>query len=434
MNIQRDQYGIIALYLFISLVMILFLLPKISFGATSTTIYDNYPFPGGSVSAVTSTPRKLNTFSPINSGILHSGYSYLGGGGATTTFQIRTIGGGTILSTSNEVTETNQDHATTTWTGNLLLEAGTLYEYWGFNTSAGINMPITCPGTIPAIGTCFALYQNETSSILSTGSITPVVPLNLESTPDFNNWVFNYNNPNTGTGNSTQISINYGTSSIENIDIEYNLPTGEQTQINIFKNNTLATGTWTAYVGLINTFETSSTQTNTILTSTTITFTITEGLFRGSTSGHLDLACGDIADTIQKYWCYILDYTIRPHLDYKTMISNSLAKFKQIFPFSIYFAISDPINEVLADGNIATTTTLGLSLKGLNGSNFTMATLTSSTLKNAFTVSPYTTQFGSSTGCDSACAQDKVDNLFMPIKMGGWILTGMKIVAMIAAF
>lgn len=143
--------------------------------------------------------------------------------------------------------------------------------------------------------------------------------------------------------------------------------------------------------------------------------------------------------TVEAVMCQILqsgasfvNYLFTPPQFALNNLKLELERYKNIFPFSIYFAILGDIKDASSIYNSATSTTLNLNVQTLSGESLRLVTIDSSTLKTAFTNTTTATRFGNLPACNTACAQAKVDTLHLPLKIAIWFTTGITIIAMIA--
>jgi hypothetical protein len=169
----------------------------------------------------------------------------------------------------------------------------------------------------------------------------------------------------------------------------------------------------------------SSTGNGTYSQATTTTFVVTN-INPNPVSQSLCIAPSssfDIGGQIGYGLCQAGSFLFVPSDDYKQNAQETISGFQSVFPFSVYFSVLGGVTNAINNNNVSTTQTLPLRILGFNGQYYTMATITSSTLHDTLVTA----------SCDSDCVSHDINNLITPVKMGIWIVTAMKIIAMVAS-
>lgn len=104
-----------------------------------------------------------------------------------------------------------------------------------------------------------------------------------------------------------------------------------------------------------------------------------------------------------------------------TNLQNSISNFQNVFPFSLFFGITNPVENVINNTASSTPQALNLEIMGLNYQYYNLGSITSSTLVNVLTTNH----------CDTTCANDAVGNYFGVSTMLIWLTAGIKIVLMV---
>lgn len=287
-------------------------------------------------------------------------------------------------------------------------------------------------------------------------------PTNALITPDFLFWSVGVGDVST-TSYSRSIYLQYSTSSVfstSTTDIIRISNSNKNFRATLIKTKTLAQATTTRWYARARLYD----ATTSVALSSTIYFDVyptstaaiipgLEGLEILGTGGRLntDLGCGIRKGTSTPIWqsfipdlspdtlfCYIREAGMKigaflfiPDKIFLDGLQSELQSYQNTFPFSLYFNVIGGYQSAINTHNVATTTPIILSIQGLKGENLILMSLNSSTLKTAITVATTTTQFGQNQACNSSCAQNRINNLFLPIKISIWIACGLKIVAMI---
>jgi len=297
--------------------------------------------------------------------------------------------------------------------------------------------------------TCDTLNDLYFYISLGYAPITFVVPNPNSETPDFAYWTIAVQNAATTTETRSLI-INYATTTtlietpttntLQDIITGYPLNSYSADFVYIMpKTNSIAnnaTTTWFAQALLYNL--------NTLIGSSDITtFYIqpsSTGYIGGSIGGDLyptkittstveypkqTQRCEftDILCHISNLWATFYNLMILPIPQARIDLRNAIYQFQSIPPFSYYFTTLGVVRDASNNYNVATTTTLALTIQGLKGENLSLVTINSSTLKTAITVTTSTTIFGTQQACNGACATARINNLYFPLKMITWIGT-----------
>lgn len=141
----------------------------------------------------------------------------------------------------------------------------------------------------------------------------------------------------------------------------------------------------------------------------------------------------DIGNGMLYAGCQLINIVFVPSKTFSTALQNAINGFQGIFPFNLYFSIVGGVQSDLYTNATSTpTTTLTLSTMGLHGEQLNLINVSSTFLASALTTATQTSPFGGTISeCDTTCATEKVNNAYLPIKIGVWIIAGIKIVAMI---
>lgn len=418
------------------------------------------PVSGGvSVSLGDSYSLLEDNFIPFQSGVLNSMASCvvsLDNASFGPIYQIRDFSGTYVLSTSDVFTGVAGNYVSSTFSGGnrIFLEDSAPYQLWGKRSSS--TSVTVCNNGNQALGQYnfpFALYSTSTLA----GYIDFVVPnvVTASTTQDFNDWVFSYFNPepltySSGTLFSTTITVSYSNGSSTFQDFYFDLPTGQQEFIYLTKQEGLnATGTtWTALAGLFLVRETATSSFSSLVSSSSINFTITElGEGLGFPFNTNEIDC-DIYSPGTGFWNGI---SVKEIFCRASQTANNVVKFvwdlppqsasvllktvnkmKEVFPVSVYFDITEGVRDVITGANVTSSETLDLNIQGLNGQTFLLLSINSSTIRDELVVPSQVTAFGTLPACDVTCAQNRVNNLSFPVSMGVWMIAGIRIVKMIS--
>ena len=281
------------------------------------------------------------------------------------------------------------------------------------------------------------------------------IPRTNTTGTDFGFWALGINNF-TATTTNPQLRIRYGSESTnyaytDTLDVEENELTNADYPIT--KSRALGNGTWYARGYLYDdTGQLLITNNETVfnISDATGTRTFASQVDLNEFSYNLGTASSSLencqqysggfwsSSTLQAISCY----TIRTGFNISQFLfvannsnidglKDEIQKFENIFPFSLYFQVLNTTKNSLRSSNVATTTNTSLSIVGLQGNNLTLFTLTSTTLKDALVNATQTTRFGTTPGCNYACADDRIERIFNFISMGIWIYTGITILGMI---
>lgn len=123
--------------------------------------------------------------------------------------------------------------------------------------------------------------------------------------------------------------------------------------------------------------------------------------------------------------CGFLNVAILPQAPITSVLEGEIQGFQNIFPFSLYFGIVNPINTTIqntASSSNSSPTALNLEIMDMNGNYFNLGSITSSTLLTVLQTPK----------CNLTCAQQAVGNYFGVADMLIWTTAGIKIVLMIA--
>lgn len=249
------------------------------------------------------------------------------------------------------------------------ITAGKFYRLYSGTSNLGEQIDLTASSSS-------LIYFTLSATRATPTSFDFVDPVNGATTPDFNNWIFNYSNPATSTGHSTEISVNYRKGSSTYQDFAFHLPTGDQQAVNVFKSNALATGTWTAVAGLFDVFQTSSSQTVSLIGSSTISFSVQSG-FRGTTSGAVQPSC-DTWDV----WCHFITWLLVPPAGIAGWMATGVSAFQNSFPFNIVYNFHDSVISATQGLNTAQDYSIVWDLPPPFPASSTLTILTSSTLRD----------------------------------------------------
>jgi len=117
---------------------------------------------------------------------------------------------------------------------------------------------------------------------------------------------------------------------------------------------------------------------------------------------------------------YVAQILFFPSGNSVSVLGASVSQFKNIPPFNFYFDVVGGIQTAISDASSTATSTLSVSVLGMNGSSLKLFEITSSTIKEKLTT----------THCDSTCAQGIKDMFFGWQRVIIWVGTGIGIIAM----
>ncbi len=329
------------------------------------------------------------------------------------------------------------------------LPNGTYYWFVGRSGAVGSpNILGTCLGHSAADcftgGAEFGLVQFTVNNSIAP-PLTPGIsferPLSGNSVADFQTWAIAASSTTAlGPLGGKTIIIDYGCNPAtyagsigscpfqDSLVIPSNVPY-YVSDIFIAKSQTLKTLLYFAEAHLLNSSGTAEIA-NSGLISFTIDSTFPPTLVPSSTTPYAyststnllspgALACVD-GVSFEAFGCYlelavgkIGQFLFVPSTDLTTQFQVILASYKNIFPFQIFFGITDSVQQGIATASSSPPGTLTLSIPGLHygQDDFTVVVLTSTTLKTVLTT----------THCDSTCAQGHKDALFSVLTMLIWL-------------
>jgi hypothetical protein len=155
-----------------------------------------------------------------------------------------------------------------------------------------------------------------------------------------------------------------------------------------------------------------------------------------STSDCISVASSSnlIGATLAYGLCSAGQFLFTPQSNYTLGLTNAIESYQNVFPFSLYFSVLNGVIGSVNSSNVSTTSTLSMSVLGLNGSYINLGSLTSSTDVTAFTTGVISNDVGNVPACDTDCATEKVNNLFSILIMLIWLTCGLNLVRMVVKF
>lgn len=216
----------------------------------------------------------------------------------------------------------------------------------------------------------YAGGQGTSSVPLGVPYIHFVVPSESTTTPrsDFSSWSFNYQNPITGTGYSTEISVAYSSATSTFTDFAFDLPTGFTPLATFQKKNTLPSGSYTANAGLISVFTNGSSTTYDLIATTSVQFSINAPYINPNTAAtqcgyHGVFGTANVEDVVcwsEKFVVDIVQWIFVPSDNIDTYWQQAMHNLETAPPFSLAIGASNMISSSTSGLNSSATTTIRL--------------------------------------------------------------------------
>lgn len=158
--------------------------------------------------------------------------------------------------------------------------------------------------------------------------------------------------------------------------------------------------------------------------------TTQETIYATTTNGSYISPCDNLG-IVSNAVCQGLALVFIPQAQNLEELKTQINSYNNIFPFSLYFQTLGTFQTGVNNAYNNTTSSLQLNIRNLDGTNRTLITLTSTTLKDALTTNDYNSIFGTHAGCNSTCANNIVNSIHSWIKTGVWIITGVTLASMV---
>lgn len=201
------------------------------------------------------------------------------------------------------------------------------------------------------------------SSIPASGRYINFAFPSATTTRDFPAWTFNYQNPISGEGYGTTITVSYSNGTSTYTDSGFSFPTGYNRLVSFEKSQTLSDGHWTATAGLFSVFTSSSTQTTDLIASTTISFDVSGSYINprdlpvtcpndlwSNLSGEAEICW------IEKGFVEMMQWFFIPSDSAQTYWHSSLTDLQGAFPFNMVYSILGIVSSSTSSFNVNTST------------------------------------------------------------------------------